>query len=63
MEKPQSSKEITSKNKPKVNIGQLINKAFELQSQGKKLEAAKHYVYLIKQGIKDHRVFKLWNIP
>jgi len=55
--KNQSKKEITSKNKQKVNIGQLINKAFELQAQGKKLEAAKYYAYLIKQGIKDYRVF------
>ena len=39
-EKNQSKKEITSKNKQKVNISQLIKKAFELQSQGKKLEAA-----------------------
>ena len=46
-EKNQSKKEITSKNKQKVNIGQLIKKAFELQSQGKKLEAAKYYAYLI----------------
>jgi len=56
-EKNQSNKEITSKNKQKVNIGQLIKKAFELQAQGKKLEAAKYYKYLIKQGIKDYRVF------
>ena len=52
-EKNQSKKEITSKNKQKVNIGQLIKKAFELQSQGKKLEAAKYYQYLIKEGTKD----------
>ena len=61
-EKNQSKKEITSKNKQKVNIGQLINKAFELQSQGRKLEAAKYYAYLIKQGIKDHRVFSNYGI-
>ena len=48
-EKNQSRKEITSKNKLKVNISQLINKAFELQSQGKKLEAAKYYAYLINK--------------
>ena len=61
-EKNQSKKEITSKNKQKVNISQLIKKAFELQSQGKKLEAAKYYVYLIKQGIKDYRVFSNYGI-
>ena len=61
-EKNQSKKVITSKNKQKVNIGQLIKKAFELQSQGKKLEAAKYYTYLIKQGIKDYRVFSNYGI-
>ena len=61
-EKNQSKKEITSKNKQKVNISQLIKKAFELQSQGKKLEAAKYYAYLIKQGIKDYRVFSNYGI-
>ena len=61
-EKNQSKKEISSKNKQKVNIGQLIKKAFELQSQGKKLEAAKYYAYLIKQGIKDYRVFSNYGI-
>ena len=55
--KNQAKKEKISKNKQKVNIGQLINKAFELQAQGRKLEAAKYYAYLIKQGIKDYRVF------
>ena len=61
-EKNQPRKKTTSKNKQKVNIDQLINKAFELQSQGKKLEAAKYYAYLIKQGIKDHRVFSNYGI-
>ena len=61
-EKNQSKKKITSKNKQKLNISQLIKKAFELQSQGKKLEAAKYYVYLIKQGIKDYRVFSNYGI-
>ena len=40
----------------KTNL--LIKKAFELQAQGKKLEAAKYYVHLINSGIKDYRVFK-----
>ena len=61
-EKNQSKKEITSKNNQKVNIGQLIKKAFVLQSQGKKLEAAKYYAYLIKQGVKDYRVFSNYGI-
>ena len=56
-EKNQSKKEKISKNKQKVNIVQLIKKAFDLQAKGQKLEAAKYYEYLIKQGIEDHRVF------
>ena len=55
--KNQSKKEKISKNKQKVNISQLLNKAYELQAQGRKLEAAKYYIYFIKQGIKDYRVF------
>ena len=53
----QSNKEKIVKIKKKKNIDQLITKAFELQAQGKKLEAAKYYQYLIKQGTKDCRVF------
>ena len=56
-EKTQSRQEKIPKNKQKSNFDQLIKKAFELHSQGKKLEAAKYYAYLIKEGIKDHRVF------
>ncbi len=61
-EKNQSKKEKISKNKQKVNAGQLIKKAFDLQSQGRKLEAAKYYEYLIKQGIKDYKVFSNYGI-
>ena len=53
----QSNKEKIVKIKKKENIDQLITKAFELQAQGKKLEAAKYYQYLIKQGTKDCRIF------
>ena len=61
-EKNQLKKEKISKNKQKVNTGQLIKKAFDLQAQGRKLEAAKYYEYLIKQGIKDCRVFSNYGI-
>ena len=61
-EKNQSKKEKISKNKQKLNTGQLIKKAFDLQAQGRKLEAAKYYEYLIKQGIKDYRVFSNYGI-
>ena len=61
-EKNQSKKEKISKNQKKVNTGQLIKKAFDLQAQGRKLEAAKYYEYLIKQGIKDYRVFSNYGI-
>ena len=46
----------------RVNTDQLIKKAFDLQAQGRKLEAAKYYEYLIKQGIKDYRVFSNYGI-
>ena len=61
-EKNQSKKTKILKNKKKVNTGQLIKKAFDLQAQGRKLEAAKYYEYLIKQGIKDCRVFSNYGI-
>jgi len=61
-EKNQSKREKIPKNTQKVNIDQLIKKAFELQAQGKKLEAAKYYQYLIKQGIKDYRVFSNYGV-
>ena len=61
-EKNQSKREVILKNKQKVIIDQLIKKAFELQAQGKKLQAAKYYAYLIKQGIKDYRVFSNYGI-
>ena len=61
-EKNQSKKEKISTNKQKVNINQLINKAFVLQAKGRKLEAAKYYEYIIKQGIKDFRVFSNYGI-
>ena len=40
----------------------MIKKAFDLQSQGMKFEAAKYYEYIIKQGIKDYRVFSNYGI-
>ena len=46
----------------KENIDQLIKTAFNLQAQGRKLEAAKYYQYLIKKGIKDYRVFSNYGI-
>ncbi len=61
-EKNQSKKEKISKNQQKLNTGQLIKKAFDLQAQGRKLESAKYYEYLIKQGIKDYRVFSNYGI-
>ena len=56
-EKNQSKKEKIAKNKKKISIQELIKKAFQLQAQGRKLEAAKYYEYLIKEGIRDCRVF------
>ena len=56
-EKTQSNRKTLPKNKKKISIDQLTKKAFELHSQGKKLEAGKYYAYLIKLGTKDCRVF------
>ena len=50
------NKNLLNENK-KINYDELINKAFKLQAQGKKLEAAKFYSYLIKNGIKNYKVF------
>ncbi len=56
-EKKQLKNEKNSHKNQDHNIDKLIKKAFNLQSQGKKLEAAKYYSYLIKKGLKDYRVF------
>ena len=56
-DKNQSKKKKIRNENNKVNNNQLIEKAFQLQAQGKKLEAAKYYSYLIKKGLKDYRVF------
>ena len=56
-EKNQSNKIKTPKNKEIVYIDQFIKKAFKLQAQGRKLEAAKYYEFIIKNGTKDYRVF------
>ena len=61
-EKNQSKKIKKQKNEEILNIDKLIKKAFKLQGQGKKLEAAKYYAYLIKNGIKDYRVFSNYGI-
>ena len=61
-EKNQSKQIKKLKNEEILNIDQLINKAFKLQTQGRKLEAAKYYAYLIKNGIKDYRVFSNYGI-
>ena len=61
-EKNQSKQIKKLKNEEILNIDQLINIAFKLQAQGSKLEAAKYYEYLIKQGIKDCKVFSNYGI-
>ena len=55
-------KKTLSKNKNKLNIDELIKKAFQLQAEGKKNEAAKYYAYLINQGIKDYRIYSNYGI-
>ena len=61
-EKNQSKQIKKQKNEEILNIDKLIKKAFKLQGQGKKLEAAKYYAYLIKNGIKDYKVFSNYGI-
>ena len=56
-EEDQSKQIKKPKNEEMLNIDQLIKEAFKLQAQGRKLEAAKYYAYLIKNGIKDYRFF------
>ena len=57
-EKKQSKKrKNNSIKKDIVNKNELLKKAFNLQAQGEKLEAAKYYAYLIKIGFQDYRVF------
>jgi len=53
----QSKKKNHGDKNKKFNHDLLIEKAFQFQAQGKKLEAAKYYSYLIKNGLKDYRVF------
>ena len=56
-DKNQSKNKNISNEKKKSTIEQILNKAFNLQAQGKKFEAAKYYSYLIKNGLRDYRVF------
>ena len=61
-EKNHPKKKISSNDRQKLNGDQLIKKAFQLQAQGDKLEAAKYYSYLIRKGIKDYRVYSNFGI-
>ena len=61
-EQNKSKRVKIQKNKQEVNINHLIKKAFELQAQGKKLEAAKYFAYLIKKGLNDYRVFSNYGV-
>ena len=61
-EKNQSNKIKNPKNEEILNIDKLIEKAFKLQAQGRKLEAAKYYAYLVKHGVKDYRIFSNYGV-
>ena len=56
-EKKQSKNNNIRNEEKKLDHNQLIQRAFQFQAQGKKLEAAKCYQYLIKNGLKDYRIF------
>ena len=58
-ENKKAKKRKIKKKEEIVNIDQLINKAFKLQAQGKKLEAAKYYLYLIENGEKTIEFFRI----
>ena len=61
-EKNQPKKEKNIRNNQKINIDNLIRKAFALQAKGKKSEAAQLYSHLIQKGIKDFRVFSNYGL-
>ena len=61
-EKINPKNKTLSKSKQHSNIDQLVKKSFQLQAEGKKYEAAKYYAYLIKQGIKDYRIYSNYGI-
>ena len=54
---PHSKRDKLIRNKQTVNKDQLIKQAFGLQAQGRKLEAAKCYEYIIKKGINTIEFF------
>ncbi|AIQ97964.1 tetratricopeptide repeat protein [Prochlorococcus sp. MIT 0801] len=53
---------ITTNTSSNPSEEQIFDQAFKFQSQGKILEAAKCYQYLISQGIQDSRVFSNYAI-
>ena len=59
--RPKKKKKLQTINN-KINLDQLIKKAFDLQAIGKQFEPAKYYEYLIKQGVKDNRIFSNYGI-
>ncbi len=48
---------LTTNNNSKFSKQKIINQGLRLHSEGKVLEAAKYYQYLIDQGFKDHMIF------
>ncbi len=56
-DKKTKRKRIVSNENKNANNEKLIKKAFQLQAKGEKIEAAKYYLYLIKNGVEDYRVF------
>ena len=56
-EKSRTNKKKLQNKNNQIKTNQLIKQAFELQKQGNTIEAAKYYLYLIRTGLKDYRVF------
>ena len=61
-DKKNSKKRKIGNQSKKIDNDELIKRAFQLQAQGKKFEAAKYYSYLIKNGLKDCRIFSNYGI-
>jgi len=53
---------INTNTPSKPSKEQIINQAIKLHSQGNISEAAKHYQYLINQGLNDYRIFSNYGV-
>ena len=57
-----NSKNIEKKLQSNLLKDEIIKKAFNYHLQGNIAEASKYYQFIIKQGIKDHRIFSNYGL-